>query len=129
MIHACFAGLRAAPPDATPIAYGRQTATPAAADSAADAHAGDAAFSPLYQQIKGFDPAACKPVNGSRAKPSQRNGVGRRFGSARARCAKAIDALAADNLVVRRQGKGTFVATHAEQHMCSTAFAPDARQR
>ena len=28
---------------------------------------------------------------------------------------KAIDALAADNLVVRRQGKGTFVATHTEE--------------
>jgi GntR family transcriptional regulator len=30
---------------------------------------------------------------------------------------KAIDALAADHLLVRRQGKGTFVATHAEQHV------------
>jgi DNA-binding transcriptional MocR family regulator len=30
---------------------------------------------------------------------------------------KAIDELAADNLVMRRQGKGTFVATHAEQHV------------
>ena len=30
---------------------------------------------------------------------------------------KAIDELATDNLVVRRQGKGTFVATHAEQHV------------
>ncbi|MGE0099809.1 MAG: GntR family transcriptional regulator, partial [Hydrogenophaga sp.] len=29
---------------------------------------------------------------------------------------KAIDELATDNLLVRRQGKGTFVATHAEQH-------------
>src|SRR5215207_9575475 len=28
---------------------------------------------------------------------------------------KAIDALAADNLVVRRQGRGTFVATHTEE--------------
>ncbi len=28
---------------------------------------------------------------------------------------KAIDELAAENLVVRRQGKGTFVATHSEQ--------------
>ncbi len=28
---------------------------------------------------------------------------------------KAIDALAAENLVVRRQGKGTFVATHTEE--------------
>jgi GntR family transcriptional regulator len=30
---------------------------------------------------------------------------------------KAIDELAAENLVVRRQGKGTFVATHAELHV------------
>jgi GntR family transcriptional regulator len=30
---------------------------------------------------------------------------------------KAIDELSAENLVVRRQGKGTFVATHAEQHV------------
>jgi len=30
---------------------------------------------------------------------------------------KAIDELAAEHLVVRRQGKGTFVATHAEQHV------------
>jgi GntR family transcriptional regulator len=30
---------------------------------------------------------------------------------------KAIDELAAGNLVVRRQGKGTFVATHSEQHV------------
>ena len=28
---------------------------------------------------------------------------------------KAIDALAADNLVIRKQGKGTFVATHTEE--------------
>ena len=30
---------------------------------------------------------------------------------------KAIDELAAENLLVRRQGKGTFVATHAEEHV------------
>ena len=30
---------------------------------------------------------------------------------------KAVDALAADNLLVRRQGKGTFVSTHAEQNV------------
>ena len=30
---------------------------------------------------------------------------------------KAIDELAADNLVTRRQGKGTFVATHAERQV------------
>ena len=30
---------------------------------------------------------------------------------------KAIDELAAENLLMRRQGKGTFVATHAERHV------------
>jgi len=30
---------------------------------------------------------------------------------------KAIDALADENLLVRRQGKGTFVATHAEERV------------
>jgi GntR family transcriptional regulator len=30
---------------------------------------------------------------------------------------KAIDELAAENLVMRRQGKGTFVATHAAQQV------------
>lgn len=30
---------------------------------------------------------------------------------------KAIDELAADNLVVRKQGKGTYVATHQEAHV------------
>jgi len=30
---------------------------------------------------------------------------------------KAIDELAGDNLLVRRQGKGTFVATHTESHV------------
>src|SRR5262249_44753238 len=30
---------------------------------------------------------------------------------------KAIDELATENLLTRRQGKGTFVTTHAEQHV------------
>jgi GntR family transcriptional regulator len=30
---------------------------------------------------------------------------------------KAVDELAAENLLLRRQGKGTFVATHAEQQV------------
>ena len=38
-----------------------------------------------------------------------------RFGVSQGTARKAIDALAADNLVVRRQGKGTFVATHTEE--------------
>ena len=35
---------------------------------------------------------------------------------------KAIEALAADNLVVRRQGKGTFVATHTEEQASMFRF-------
>jgi GntR family transcriptional regulator len=35
---------------------------------------------------------------------------------------KAIDALAAANLVVRRQGKGTFVATHTEERTSNFRF-------
>jgi GntR family transcriptional regulator len=40
---------------------------------------------------------------------------------------KAIDELAAENLVVRRQGKGTFVATHAEEraHFRFLRLMPD----
>ena len=36
------------------------------------------------------------------------------YGAAIGTVRKAIDELAAENLVMRRQGKGTFVATHAE---------------
>jgi len=35
---------------------------------------------------------------------------------------KAVDSLAKDNLVVRRQGKGTFVATHTEEHASHFRF-------
>jgi len=38
-----------------------------------------------------------------------------RFGVAQGTVRKAIEALAADNLLVRRQGKGTFVASHTEE--------------
>lgn len=38
-----------------------------------------------------------------------------RFGVSQGTVRKAIDALAADNLLVRRQGKGTFVASHTEE--------------
>jgi GntR family transcriptional regulator len=37
------------------------------------------------------------------------------FGVSQGTVRKALDALAADNLVVRHQGKGTFVATHTPQ--------------
>lgn len=76
------------------------------------------AFSPLYQQIKGLilqslEAGEWKP---GEAIPSEID-LAARFRVSQGTVRKAIDELAAENLVVRRQGKGTFVATHAEQHV------------
>jgi GntR family transcriptional regulator len=76
------------------------------------------AFSPLYQQIKvlilqSLQSGEWKP---SAAIPSEIE-LAARFKVSQGTVRKAIDELAADNLLVRRQGKGTFVATHAEQHV------------
>jgi len=76
------------------------------------------AFSPLYQQIKvlmlqSLQSGEWKP---SAAIPSEME-LAVRFKVSQGTVRKAIDELAAENLLVRRQGKGTFVATHAEQHV------------
>lgn len=74
-----------------------------------------AAFSPLYQQIKtlllqSLDQGEWKP---GEAIPSEVE-LATRFQVSQGTVRKAIDELAADNLLLRRQGKGTFVATHHE---------------
>ena len=76
------------------------------------------AFSPLYQQIKGLilhslQHGEWKP---GEAIPSEME-LAARFRVSQGTVRKAIDDLAAEHLVIRRQGKGTFVATHAEQHV------------
>ena len=76
------------------------------------------AFSPLYQQIKGLilqslQQGEWKP---GEAIPSEME-LAARFRVSQGTVRKAIDDLAAENLVMRRQGKGTFVATHAEQQV------------
>ncbi len=73
-------------------------------------------FSPLYQQIKlllvkRLQAGEWQPGG---AIPSEME-LAARFKVSQGTVRKAIDEMAADNLVVRRQGKGTFVATHAEQ--------------
>lgn len=76
------------------------------------------AFSPLYQQIKTL---ILKSLQGGEWKPGDvipsEQDLALRFRVSQGTVRKAIDELAADNLVVRRQGKGTFVATHAERHI------------
>jgi GntR family transcriptional regulator len=73
-------------------------------------------FSPLYQQIKRLIVAALEAGEWKpgEAIPSEQE-LAVRFGVSQGTVRKAVDEIAADNLVVRRQGKGTFVATHAEQ--------------
>src|SRR5258705_13819497 len=95
----------AAAPPAVPT-----TPAPRAAD-------GDApAFSPLYQQIKALITRSLQAGEWrpGEAIPSEMD-LAARFKVSQGTVRKAIDELATDNLLVRRQGKGTFVATHAEE--------------
>ena len=95
-------------------------ALPPTDDTAADPAPARAApsFSPLYQQIKALilrslQAGEWKP---GEAIPSEMD-LAARFRVSQGTVRKAIDELAAENLLVRRQGKGTFVATHSEQQV------------
>ena len=72
-----------------------------------------AAFSPLYRQIKAL---LTRSLQGGEWRPGEvipsEFELAARFGVSQGTVRKAIDALADENLLVRRQGKGTFVATH-----------------
>ncbi len=89
-------------------------------DESAPANDGGAtpAFSPLYQQIKAL---ILQSLQAGQWKPGEvipsEMDLAARFRVSQGTVRKAIDELAAENLVVRRQGKGTFVATHAEQQV------------
>lgn len=79
------------------------------------AGAGGAAFSPLYRQIKALivdslERGEWKP---GESIPSEME-LAARFHVSQGTVRKAIDELAAEHLLLRRQGKGTFVATHNE---------------
>ena len=73
-------------------------------------------FQPLYLQIKALLEKSLEAGewNPGEAIPSE-TVLASRYGVSQGTVRKAIDALAADNLVVRRQGKGTYVATHTEE--------------
>ena len=108
-----------AAPDLPPPAAGVEGPS-AGGPSAPTSDAGQGstpAFSPLYQQIKALitkdlQNGVWKP---GEVIPSELDLAGR-FKVSQGTVRKAIDELAAENLLVRRQGKGTFVSTHAEQH-------------
>jgi GntR family transcriptional regulator len=76
------------------------------------------AFRPLYEQIKilltqSLVSGEWKP---GEAIPSEIE-LASRYRVSQGTVRKAIDELAAEHIVVRRQGKGTFVATHAEENI------------
>ncbi len=72
-------------------------------------------FSPLYQQIKAL---ILQSLQSGEWKPGElipsEVELAVRYKVSQGTVRKAIDELSAENLVVRRQGKGTFVATHHE---------------
>jgi GntR family transcriptional regulator len=75
-------------------------------------------FSPLYQQIqdllmRSLSAGEWKAGEALPAEPE----LAQRFKVSQGTVRKALDALTADGLLVRRQGKGTFVATHAEAQL------------
>ena len=97
------------PPSLAPMDSQQENAAPASATPA---------FSPLYRQIKelilqSLQAGEWKPAE---VIPSEMD-LAARFRVSQGTVRKAIDELASENLLVRRQGKGTFVATHAERHV------------
>ncbi len=70
-------------------------------------------FSPLYRQIKAL---LVQQLQSGEWHPGEvipsESELAVRFSVSQGTVRKAIDELAAENLLVRRQGKGTFVATH-----------------
>jgi len=74
------------------------------------------AFSPLYRQIKVLLLQRLQEGDWQPGQviPSEVE-LAARYRVSQGTVRKAIDEMAAENVLVRRQGKGTFVATHAEQ--------------
>jgi GntR family transcriptional regulator len=72
-------------------------------------------FSPLYRQIKGLilQSLENREWRPGEAIPSEIE-LAVRFNVSQGTVRKAIDEMAAENLLVRRQGKGTYVASHSD---------------
>ena len=84
-------------------------------DTASQPSRRSAVFAPLYRQIKHLVLESLRRGEWApgAAIPSETE-LASRFQVSQGTVRKAIDELAAENLLVRRQGKGTFVATHHE---------------
>ncbi|MGK5034104.1 UTRA domain-containing protein [Janthinobacterium sp. LB3P118] len=109
----------------TPVTVVASTHTTATAMPVASA---SPTFSPLYQQIKALITQSLQSGEWKPGEliPSEVELAGR-FKVSQGTVRKAIDELAAENLVMRRQGKGTFVSTHheARAHFRFLRLVPD----
>ncbi len=120
-----------APPNSnsntTAVSTGGAAGSPAAPSSATPSGASPT-FSPLYQQIKAL---ITRSLQSGEWKPGElipsEVELANRFKVSQGTVRKAIDELAAENLVMRRQGKGTFVSTHHEEraHFRFLKLMPD----
>lgn len=110
------------PVPANPVLSNAPAASAAAGPSASPT------FSPLYQQIKALITQSLQDGEWKPGEliPSEVELAGR-FKVSQGTVRKAIDELSAENLVVRRQGKGTFVSTHHEEraHFRFLKLMPD----
>ncbi len=85
-------------------------------------------FSPLYRQIKSL---IMRSLEQGEWKPGElipsEVELSQRFCVSQGTVRKAVDELSQDNLLIRRQGKGTFVATHneAKAHFRFLRLAPE----
>ncbi|MBB3118854.1 GntR family transcriptional regulator [Pseudoduganella violacea] len=123
--------MNSVPPNQTsPAAAASAPATPAPGATASSSVAPSASptFSPLYQQIKAL---ITQSLQSGEWKPGElipsEVELANRFKVSQGTVRKAIDELAAENLVVRKQGKGTFVSTHheARAHFRFLRLMPD----
>jgi GntR family transcriptional regulator len=91
------------------------SALPAALGSAAPPDGAVPAFTPLYRQIKSL---LTRSLQEGEWRPGEtipsEHELAARYKVSQGTVRKAVDELATENLLVRRQGRGTFVATHAE---------------
>ena len=101
---------------------------PSGAGGAGNGPGSSPTFSPLYQQIKAL---ITQSLQSGEWKPGEmipsEVELATRFKVSQGTVRKAIDELATENLVMRRQGKGTFVATHHEEraHFRFLRLMPD----
>ena len=94
----------------------RRKSGPSGASGSAERGPALPSFSPLYLQIKALLLRSLQvgEWQPGHAIPSETE-LAARFKVSQGTVRKALDELALENLLVRRQGRGTFVATHAEE--------------